>query len=142
VRLPWDLIRARALRVATPILAGWLLATPVAHWLGITGQQATEGAGYVLAGAWYVLAVLAERYVHPSLGWLGGWPLREVLRKQLNLYARVHASGPGANRRTVGTSSGLRTICNACGSFLDRPKRSGTGRRPSGGSKVPAYGLA
>lgn len=59
-------------RTVVPIVVGWVLGLPIADWLGITAEQATQAVSAVLAAAWYVLFRLAEVYLTPRLGWFLG----------------------------------------------------------------------
>ena len=59
-------------RTVVPIIVGWVLGLPVADWLGLTADQATQVVSAALAAAWYIVWRLAEVYVTPRLGWALG----------------------------------------------------------------------
>jgi hypothetical protein len=62
---------ASLIRTLVPLLVAW--AGPVlTGWLGWTPDDVSRVATLLVAGAYYLLVRLAERYVSPRAGWLLG----------------------------------------------------------------------
>jgi hypothetical protein len=63
---------ASIVRTVVPLIIGWVLALPVAAWLGLTEEQATSAATAVVTAVYYVAVRLAEQHLSPRFGWLLG----------------------------------------------------------------------